>query len=322
MSKRFLKNIALSVASIIIFFACAEVLTRIFWNDVTPESYKGVLLKGENRNFEKDGVLYKTNSLGIRNKEISFKKLTNTKRILALGDSYIWGDGLHESELITVKLEKQLDSLFEKRIEVINAGIAAFNTKDEYHQLIRLLPIYKPDLVILFFFTNDLLTKNDTKQYISWKVKTNMFLRANSKFYAFMYYVIKGSLNSVVKVPEFLLPSDYFDFSDSNLGWVNFKKYFLEIKNFCLQNDSRFVFVLIPTLTNLDSSYPYLDLTNNVSNYVIEHNVSLLSFFNTFSAFEPTELWVSKENTHWNDKATSLASKELTNFLLENESLR
>ena len=38
------------------------------------------------------------------------------------------------------------------------------------------------DIVILFFFTNDLLPKDSTGESLSWKAKTNLFLRENSKF--------------------------------------------------------------------------------------------------------------------------------------------
>ena len=276
-------------------------------------------MEGKNRIYKKDGVVYKTNSLGIRDREISLLKSSNVIRILALGDSYIWGEGLHENELITSKIEKHLDSVYTQTVEVINSGIGAFNTRDEYSQLVRLFPVYKPDIVILFFFTNDLLPKDSTGESLSWKAKTNLFLRENSKFYAFLYYLIKSSLNSIISTPKFILPGEYFDFSDSNKGWVRFKKYFLEIKKYCQRANAELIFVFIPTLTNLDLNYPYAELKENVSKYVIEKNVHYFSFYDIFARYEPIDLWVSKENTHWNDRATTIASDALCNYLISNE---
>ena len=314
-------NLGISILSLVIFILIAETLTRIFWNVETKKHYAGIILKGNNRIFEKDGVVYKTNSFGIRNKEISEIKSSNEMRILALGDSYIWGEGLSENEIITKKLENGLDSNYNQKIEVINAGIGGYNTKDEYEQLIRLYPIYKPDLVILFFFTNDLLLKDSSGEYLSWKIKTNMFLRKHSKFYAFLYYLIKSSINSIISTPEFILPQEYYDFSDSNIGWVRFKKYFLEMKKYCHRKDAGLIFVLIPTLTNLDSNYPYMELKDNVLKFVKDNSVLYLSFFDLFAPYRPIDLWVSEENTHWNDRATTLASKELSNYIIKNQLL-
>jgi len=317
--KNIVTNFGLSILSILIFLIIAETLTRIFWNSDNEKPYTGIILEGENRIYEKNGVVYKTNSLGIRNREISQIKSSNVVRILALGDSYTWDEGLHENELITYKIEKHLDSVYSQTVEVINSGIGAFNTRDEYNQLVRLYPIYNPDIVILFFFTNDLLPKDSTGESLSWKANTNLFLRENSKFYAFFYYLVKSSFNSIISTPKFILPGEYFDFSDSNLGWVNFKKYFFEIKKYCQKTNAELIFVLIPTLTNLDSNYPYAELIENVSKYVIENNVHYFSFYDLFAPYKPIDLWVSKVNTHWNDKATTIASNALSNYLISND---
>jgi len=317
--KNVVTNFGLSILSILVFLIIAEGLTRIFWNTDNEKPHTGIILEGENRIYEKDGVVYKTNSLGIREKEISQVKSSNAIRILALGDSYIWGEGLQENELITKKLENRLDSIYIQPIEVINAGIGAYNTRDEYYQLVRLYPVYNPDIVILFFFTNDLLPKDSSGESLSWKAKTNLFLRENSKFYAFFYYLVKSSLNSYISTPKFILPDEYFDFSELNLGWVRFKKYFTEIKNFCQRENMKLIFVLIPTLTNLDLNYPYSELKENVSKYVIENKVYYFDFYDIFSPYKPIDLWVSKENTHWNDKATTIASDALTNYLISNK---
>jgi len=310
--KNILINCGLSILSIFVFLIIAESLTRIFWNTDNEKPHTGVILEGENRIYEKDGVVYKTNSLGIRDEEISQIKSSNVVRILVLGDSYTWGEGLHENELITYKIEKHLDSVITQTVEVINSGIGAFNTRDEYDQLVRLYPVYNPDMVILFFFTNDLLPKDSSGESLSWKAKTNFFLRENSN-------LVKSSFNSIISTPEFILPGEYFDFSDSNLGWVRFKKYFTKIKDYCLRENMELIFVLIPTLTNLDSNYPYTELKENVSKYVIESKVHYFSFYDIFSPYKPINLWVSKENTHWNDKATTIASDALSNYLISNE---
>jgi len=92
-----------------------------------------------------------------------------------------------------------------------------------------------------------------------------------------------------------------------------------EIKKYCQRVNAEFIFILIPTLTNLDSNYPYAELKENVSKYVIENNVHYFSFYDIFAKYKPIDLWISKENTHWNDKATTIASDALCSYLISNE---
>ncbi|MGD8778936.1 MAG: SGNH/GDSL hydrolase family protein [Ignavibacteria bacterium] len=249
------------------------------------------------------------------------KKDSQTFRIFALGDSFIWGDGLKNKDLITIKIENLLNKKVSDNIniEVVNTGIGGFNTQDEYNQLLRLFPVYTPNLVIQFFFTNDILATSNQNRILDKKVIYHMWLRKNSKFYSFLYYLIKGTINAEITFPKFLLPQDYFDLDDTKSGWVNFKKYTLRIKKFCEKNNLGYCFVLISTLTNLDENYPYIEINKKVTEFITNIDVPFLSYFDLFSKYEPTELWVSQENTHWNGKATTLAAKETTNFLIKKE---
>ena len=318
--KRFLKNITLSLISVISFFTIAEISTRLFWEEKLDNVHEGIILKGVSRSATYEDIEYKTNSYSIRNRELA-EKDSGTIRIMALGDSYTWGDGLPESELITVKLEKLLTQHFNRRIELINTGIGWFNAKDEWNQLNRLYPVYKPDAIIQFFFTNDLLATDSLNKITNWQSNTSMWLRENVKFYSFLYYLIKGSINAEINTPAFMLPSDYFNLDDTKPGWVNFKKFTLEIRQFCYDKNLEYCFVLIPTLTNLDSNYPYKEVNEKVMDFVNFMDVPFLSYFNLFSKYKPTDLWVSKENTHWNGFATSLAAEELTKFIVSNKIL-
>lgn len=321
MKQKHIKNISIFFISLILFITLAEIITRIFTELPIGKTHQSIILEGTNRSFIHEGILYETNSLGLRNEEVQFGKQETTFRLLVLGDSFIWGDGLKQNELISSKIASQLDKKDPRNVEVINGGIGGFNTKDEYNQLVRLFPYYEPDLVILFFFTNDVLATDTSNQITNWKVNLNDFLRENSAFYSFLYYSIKNFLSLNSGAPSLFLPSDYFDIDDSKPGWVNFKKYFRLIKSFCAQNNTLLLFVIIPTLTNLDSNYPYIDIQNKVTAFVSSLNTKVYDLFPTFSNYPASELWVSSHNKHWNDKATSLAAKELSDFIIANKLL-
>jgi lysophospholipase L1-like esterase len=300
-----------------------EIATRLFWHSKIQREHVGVILKQGNREIIHEGIQYKTNSLGLRNKEIQIGKPEGVKRILALGDSFVWGDGLLEEDLVTVKLENSLNNINAQRIEIINGGIGGFNTNDEFEQLKRLSPIYEPDLVVVFFFTNDLLqttnkagVKRKRKSVISWRQNIKEKLRRNSKFFAYLYYLYKTKYASKIGVPQFMLPPDYFNLNDSKPGWVAFKNGIRQMQNYVQKKNIGFLFVMIPTLTTFDENYPYMELREKVAEFVKFNNIHLIDLFDIFAPYQPVDLWVSKLNSHWNGHATTIAANEIKNHII------
>ena len=80
----------------------------------------------------------------------------NAKRILVIGDSFVWGDG---SNNVNTLWWRQLDLELKRRgygnVEVIAAGLNGASTHDQLNWLSTILPKYSPDLVIFGCVTND-----------------------------------------------------------------------------------------------------------------------------------------------------------------------
>jgi lysophospholipase L1-like esterase len=97
----------------------------------------------------------KLNSLGFRGPEVSLKD-GNEYRILVIGDSHVYGQGVADDELMTTVLEKKLaQSRASCSYTVINMGVRAYSTNNELALLKKTgLPL-DPDHVIVFFFIND-----------------------------------------------------------------------------------------------------------------------------------------------------------------------
>jgi hypothetical protein len=313
-------NVLVSLGSLLFFLSALELGTRLLWHPGPEAGHLGVILKGANRRLVYEGIEYRTNSLGLRNPEMDSGNVKGAKRILALGDSFLWGDGLPESELVTVKIENLLKAEG-GNVDVINAGVSAYNTSDELRQLRRLTPLYSPAAVIVFFFTNDVLQEDPTRAPVSWQQNAKEFLRHRSRFFSYLYYVYRDKLSSKIAAPKSLLPQDYFDLDDSKPGWVLFKSSALGIREYCIQHRSQLLFVLIPTLTNLNKNYPYSELRRAVTTYLEASGIQLLDLFDTFSPYRPSDLWVSLRNPHWNGRATTMAADRITTYLREHRFL-
>ena len=81
---------------------------------------------------------------------------TGKKRILVLGDSFVWGDGSENvNQLWWRQLQLELARRGYPQVEVIAAGLNGASTRDQKDWLSALLPKYKPDLVVMGYVTND-----------------------------------------------------------------------------------------------------------------------------------------------------------------------
>lgn len=103
----------------------------------------------------------KINSFGFRGREITLEKPENTKRILALGDSFTFGMGVREEDIYTEILEKKLNASTPGGLnhEVINTGTIGYTIDNQYLLLKEKGLELDPDVVILAFFAGNDITE-------------------------------------------------------------------------------------------------------------------------------------------------------------------
>ena len=108
------------------------------------------------------GVPVHINALGFRDsRNYPLDKTANTFRILVLGDSVTFGHGALSETTYPYLFEQKLKAWRpDVDWQVWNLGVPGYNTTTELKVLERVGPLYKPDLVIVGFFEND-LSDND-----------------------------------------------------------------------------------------------------------------------------------------------------------------
>jgi len=114
--------------------------------------------KSPSMEFPGKMVTIRTNSLGLRGKEISIKKPNGVKRILVLGDSYTFGVYCENSEVYPTLLETLYEQEGLSNIEIINAGYAdGWGPDEQYAWLVNRGIEFRPDIIIYgFFIGNDI----------------------------------------------------------------------------------------------------------------------------------------------------------------------
>ncbi len=101
-------------------------------------------------------VNFRINELGLRDDlDQTIEKPDGTKRVICLGDSFTLGYTVSRENLFVDQLEHWWQEEGRK-VDVVNTGTEGYSTDQEVAWLQKHGPAWKPDLVLLFAYENDL----------------------------------------------------------------------------------------------------------------------------------------------------------------------
>lgn len=103
--------------------------------------------------FEVD---FRTNSQGLRYKEIPLEKPNGEKRVLVLGDQFAEGVGVEENETFSARLEHYFSGKGQGTVRFINGGVTATGPLQYWRLFYRVGVKYNPDIILVSLYANDL----------------------------------------------------------------------------------------------------------------------------------------------------------------------
>ncbi len=134
-----------------------------------------------------------TNSLGHRFREYNQADFANesVKKVLLLGDSFMFGHGINMEDHLATHLEKMLNGNGH-RFSILNAGVSGWGTVQELTYAKDHLKLFQPDIIVLLFCGND--PDDDNRfystvangQHGAFDFPGEIFLRDHSHLYRFI----------------------------------------------------------------------------------------------------------------------------------------
>ncbi|MEX2529294.1 MAG: GDSL-type esterase/lipase family protein [Gemmatimonadota bacterium] len=116
--------------------------------------------------------IWERNVLGLRSPYETLRKEEGVVRVVALGDSFTWGDKIEQADSTwTAQLESELARRRPGTpVEVVNLGQKGFTTVNEAEMLRRVGWQFDPDIVVVQFYLNDILPggPNFERGYSGW----------------------------------------------------------------------------------------------------------------------------------------------------------
>jgi len=198
MSRNSLINISLVIIGTIIGLLLCEFGLRLYYfgslKEPLPEVHLrqphktlGWCLRPNKTAFQQTldyTVKVSINSKGLRDVEHDYKKEEGVFRIVVLGDSFMEAYQVPLEKSFPRLLEKNLNEISPKKVEVINLGVGGYGTAQEYLYLKQEGVKYNPDLVILAFLgCNDVRNNSRLLELKLWR-RENTYKVAGRPFYS------------------------------------------------------------------------------------------------------------------------------------------
>ena len=252
---------------------------------------------------------YRTNSHGLRDRDRSEKTL-GAKRVLVIGDSYTWGYAIAEEEAYPQVAERLLKERGHPEIEVVNGGVPDYNSRQQRQLLERLMPVYKPDAVVLSYVMNDaepstaLPTPPD-----------ETYRHAHSWFLAELAEVSNRHLfkRRVFETNKDTVSGAYLDgFAQGSPKWRDSKQAIREMRDLCAAARIPFVVFILPDFTQeFDDRYGYQRIHGAVTSWGRELDVPVFDLLIQFRGEDHQSLSVP-----WDGHPNGEAHRRLAEFLV------
>ncbi|GAK57009.1 hypothetical protein U27_03973 [Candidatus Vecturithrix granuli] len=298
-----IKNVSLIVISVILAIILIEILMQ------------------NSAMFQHGGDLAPRNDPNL-----TWQKPAGITRIMIVGDSLTFGDGVKATETYPYQLKEKLHSRLDGQFQVVNLGIMELNTDQQALILTRSNPYFgepvlklDPDLVILTFSVDDIEGRPDSRERPEINLlprDVHQFLSDRSRLYLLLHRTFNDALSSTGIRPSY---SAYLQrlYREHSPKWQEFQQSLNLFMDTVQQAQKPMLLVIFPALEHLDETHPFLDLYAHVKDLASAKGVEVLNLFPAFYGKDASALRVSLLNNHPNAQAYEIAAEAIYNTLIE-----
>jgi hypothetical protein len=276
--------------------------------------------------FEKGNkVVHTTNSMGFRGSEFTVNKEINEKKIVFLGDSITFGEGVKDKDTFAARMIDKLNGSGSKDLRFVgyNFGVGSLNTEQSVTLLKKVSIESQPDIVILTYVLNDaeppLFIPNLKERTLERLVREEFVPEGisdktppESVFYALRTTRLVWKILRNRRAKEKTIAFYKSLYSGKNEGWEVTKRSLKEYGKFCEEKALTCYLVIFPLLIDLDAGYPFYAIHEDVKHAVDSNVISVIDLLPLFSGKKPNKLWVHPTDQHPNEIAHAIVADALS----------
>jgi hypothetical protein len=264
------------------------------------------------------------NSAGWRDSEHEIEKPSGSFRILGLGDSYLFGQGVRRDDIALKRLDSMLEGYVgDRRVETISTGMSGTNTSYQFELLRDRGLRYDPDLVIQFFVLND-VEQYDAVELPHIEFFTNytsLYQRADKlALHSHLWGWVRQRYCIAFTTRNYIRES-VAAFSADSPGWKKSRIALDEIHGLLRERGIPFLVVIFPFFHELDGDYPFQKIHQIVVAHCVSAQIPVLDLRESYRAYNGPELWVHESDQHPNELANRIAAQSIVTYLKSHRSL-
>jgi lysophospholipase L1-like esterase len=246
-------------------------------------------------------------------------------RILAVGDSFTWGDKIAATENTwPARLQASLDDTAPGAYQVVNMAQRGYTTANEAELLRRLGWQFDPDLIVLQFFQNDAFESRPNFESESSRNAHGPLLPARLRTGRVRNSAFLDALNLGRQRfqnrrgdPRGSWPALY---EEGRTGWRQMQEALLEVGRESEARGVPVLFVIFPYFYPgpwSSESYPAADINRKVAAAAEAAGLSVLDLTPVFASDDGKSWWATAWDAHPNAAAHDLAAREILRSLTE-----
>jgi lysophospholipase L1-like esterase len=214
-----IKNLLLLLVTILLCAIGLEVFIRVWDPPIAipgmyqihrPSPVFGWELVPGASGFGRAGTYIHINADGFRDLDYPLEKKVTVFRIMVIGDSFTFGQGVNLEDTYSKQLERRLNDMG-KTSEVISCGVIGYGMWQYLETLERKVIPYKPDLVILGLFIDDIPSSVSPHRDLQNWPGTNPFVKDASGLMSrsYLWNFLKNSITFVETKYRYLRGHNY-----------------------------------------------------------------------------------------------------------------
>lgn len=275
------------------------------------------------------------NSFGFRGPEVTQEKPDSVTRIALIGDSWAFGWGVDQDQVMAPVLENFLNDAGDETYEVLNFSRPGYSLQQEEIVLRDKAIAFGPDIVIFAFNINDLddlkLDRSPTPEQSSteeagaepfksrlWKTLFRWELIGNTNSHLFR--LLDRSLRWVAMglIGSDMGKSAYFNkfYAEDSPELLFMKESYTRIHELADKNDFQLWVVYCPWMADLTPQNPYRETFSSVATIAREHGFQTLDLFPSFMGKDVGKLRISMIDGHPTSLGHQIAAEVIAESIL------
>lgn len=300
----------------------------IYYTNMTASQIKFVYSSNPRGYFDEENAVYhQTNSWGFRGEDFETTKPPGTVRIVFLGDSFTFGEGVKDQDIFPVQVEKLLNRHYAEqniKFESYNFGVGGYNTQQALFLLKSLAWTTLPDVIVLGYTLNDaepaILYKGEDGSIQQRFFRAELFpTHPTSWPYHFRLVRTGWQLWHRQQIHKRTLEHYSTLYTDANPHWSQTRSSLRELKHICDSLPLGCYILVFPLLYELNDDYPFLSIHQLIAKEVNSPSkpIHLIDLLPVLKGYKDSELWVHPSDQHPNEMVHRLVAQRLFEELIQ-----